>query len=83
MTIMLMSLCSILNLLIKILTGAFANRWYFKHCKNEIQKIKKSSDNPKKDYETKGGVNLAIAVSVMAVVVALNELPTILSMINF
>ena len=83
MTIMLMSLCSILNLLIKILTGAFANRWYFKHCKTEIQKIKKSSDNPKKDYETKGGVNLAIAVSVMAVVVALNELPTILSMINF
>ncbi|MBQ5399527.1 MAG: DUF2628 domain-containing protein [Ruminococcus sp.] len=82
MMFMLMSLCSVLNFIPRILSGAFANRWYFSHCKSEIIKIKKDSANPQQEFETKGGVNMAIAVSVMAIILVLNELPAILSMLQ-
>lgn len=76
------ALFSILSFLLRIIIGAFANRWYFAHCKSEIKKIKQATDNPQKDIEAKGGVNLAIAISVMAIIVVINELPTLMQTIQ-
>lgn len=80
MMLMIMSLCTILTLVLRIIVGAFANRWYFSHCKAEIKKIKQDSENPQQQFETKGGVNIAIAVSVMAIMFAINELPTLMQL---
>jgi hypothetical protein len=59
-----------LRLLIRILSGLFANKLYYSHCAKKISQIK--SENPGKNYtssdlsktlEQKGGVNLPLAAS--------------------
>lgn len=79
MMLMISSLCAILSLVLRIIVGFFSNRWYFLHCKGKIKKIKEASENPQAEFETKGGVNLAIAISVMAIIVFINELPAFIS----
>ena len=75
-----MVLCSVLRLVIQIVVGINANKWYFKHCKKEIKAIKDSEANPQQALETRGGVNLALAVSMYAVYLAINYIPLILQM---
>lgn len=56
------------RLIIRVLCGVFANRLYYKHCAKQINRIK--ADNNETDLhktlETKGGVNLPLAISFYA-----------------
>jgi len=69
---------SIIQLIIQIVVGIKANKWYFNHCKKEIVKIKKNNENAKKDIETKGGVNVTIATSLLVVYVIISYAPMFL-----
>ena len=73
-----MMLCSSLRLVLQIVVGIFANRWYFKHCRTQVKRIKESDDNPNKIIETKGGVNLAPAISIGAIYAAINIIPMLI-----
>ena len=51
-----------------IVIGLCFNRMYFKHCKKQIIRIKeeaKPGENPESTLQTKGGVNTALALSLM------------------
>lgn len=68
---------SILILIIRIVCGAVANRSYYKHCVKQIKTIK-STDNTKpinEVLEQKGGVNIAIAICIGVVFLAINYIP--------
>jgi hypothetical protein len=56
---------SFLKTIVSIVCGAIANRSYYKHCTKKINSIKKKNDGTdiNKELETKGGVNLALAMS--------------------
>lgn len=73
--IFIMMMCSSLRLGIQIVVGIFANRWYFRHCRTEVKKIKDTSDNPNQTLESKGGVNLALALSIGAINAAIYLIP--------
>lgn len=73
--ILLWSMCSSLALGIQIIVGIFANRWYFRHCRNQIKSIKENGDNTNLQIESKGGVNLAIAISIGAIYAAVYFIP--------
>lgn len=70
-----MYFCSIAQLALKIIVGIFANRWYFNHCKTKIKDIKSNNENPANELQTKGGVNTAIAVSLLAVYFIIEFIP--------
>lgn len=70
-----MYFCSIAQLAVKIIVGIFANRWYFKHCKTKIKSIKSNSENASNELQTKGGVNTAIAISLLAVYFVIEFIP--------
>lgn len=76
--IFVMALCSSLRLGIQIIVGIFANRWYFRHCRDQVKKIKQSEDNPNPKIESKGGVNLAPAISMGVIYAAIYVIPTII-----
>ena len=57
-----------LPFIIRILSGIFANRWYYKHSMKKIKAIKESNpeesaDSLNKKLEAGGGVNLPLAIS--------------------
>lgn len=69
---------------IMIFVGANFNRWYMKHCKTEIIKIKqnaKEDENPETLLQTKGGVNVPLAISLLITAIIIRYLPTII--VNF
>lgn len=71
---------SILQIAIQIIVGIYANKWYFKHCKKQIIKIKNGNqDEVKMAIETKGGVNTALAFSLFAVYIIINYAPILFS----
>jgi len=56
-------------IVIKIVAGMCFNRLYFNYCREQIKKIKSggtSGENPETLLQTKGGVNTALASSVIA-----------------
>ena len=56
-----------LRLVIRILSGLFANRLYYSHCSKRIQHIKaEKPEDLSKTLEQKGGVNLPLAASFYA-----------------
>lgn len=64
---------------IMIIVGANFNRWYMKHCKTEIIRIKqnaKEDENPETLLQTKGGVNVPLAISLLITAVIIRYLPT-------
>ncbi len=64
---------------IMIIVGANFNRWYFKHCKGEIIKIKQNTaadENPETLLQTKGGVNVPLAISLMITFIIVRYLPS-------
>ena len=73
--IFLMMFCSTARLVIQIIVGVLANRWYFKHCRTQVKKIKETDENPNKTIESKGGVNLAPAISMGAIYAAVYIIP--------
>lgn len=69
---------------IMIIVGANFNRWYMKHCKTEIIKIKqnaKEDENPETLLQTKGGVNMPLAISLLITAIIIRYLPSII--VNF
>ena len=72
------SALSILTLVISVIIGATANRMYFMHCKKQIIKIKANSTESTdidKEYIKKGGVNVGLAVSLLASKIILSYVP--------
>lgn len=60
---------SLLNIFIRILCGIFGNRWYYKHTIKKINKIKTTSASQQEadtKLNTKGGVNIPLAISLIA-----------------
>ncbi len=71
-----MVICSLLEIAIRIFIGIKANKWYFKHTTKQIKKIKSTgSTNINNDIVTKGGVNTALACSMLLVYLILEYLP--------
>ncbi len=75
-------LFSILSLAVSIISGAIANRCYYKHCKNKIKRIKsEESTEPINDrLEHRGGVNIALALCIGVVYLAITYIPYFISM---
>lgn len=74
-----MYFASFAQLVIRIIVGIFSNRWYFKHCKTQISKIKTDNTNPENDIQAKGGVNTAIAISLFIVYLTIEFIPFFLT----
>ncbi|MCH5303861.1 MAG: DUF2628 domain-containing protein [Ruminococcus sp.] len=70
-----MYISSIAQIVLKIVIGIKANRWYFKHCKNQIAEIKAENENPESEIQARGGVNTAIAISLLAVYFIIEFIP--------
>ena len=78
------SLISLSRIALMIVIGICFNRMYFKHCKTQIIKIKETpspDENPETALQTKGGVNIALAVSLLVAYMIIVYLPNII--INF
>ncbi|MBQ3284085.1 MAG: DUF2628 domain-containing protein [Ruminococcus sp.] len=75
------TLIEIARVVMMIVIGICFNRMYFKHCKKQIVKIKENSDgeNPETVLQTKGGVNIALAISLLAAYIIIVYLPNILT----
>ncbi len=78
-----MYFCSIAQLVLRIIIGIFANRWYFKHCKAKISQIKSENENPEKQIQSKGGVNTAIAISLLVIYLTIEFIPYFFSEVLF
>ena len=76
--LMIMALSGLLRFLLQIFIAIYANRWYFRHCKESIRNIRGSSANPSQDYEIKGGVNLPLAISMYAIYFGVTMIPQFL-----
>lgn len=69
---------SALMLIMSVVIGACANRMYFAHCKKQINKAKKETDDKKQLDELlqkKGGVNLPLAISLWLTYIIVSYLP--------
>lgn len=75
----LMYALSIAQFVIRIVIGVKANRIYFKHCKSRISSIKSENKNLTSELQTRGGVNTAIAVSLLVVYFAIEFIPFFLT----
>ncbi|MBQ3331138.1 MAG: DUF2628 domain-containing protein [Ruminococcus sp.] len=69
------------RIVMMIVIGICFNRMYFKHCKKQIVKIKETSgsENPETVLQTKGGVNIALAISLLAAYLIIVYLPNFLT----
>lgn len=80
--VLLINLSSGLRIAIRVIVGINANKWYFKHCKKRISEIKnKPNDNEKLDFETKGGVNTPLAISLYFAYLIISYLPYFVTLI--
>ncbi len=74
-------LLGIAETVLQFVCGFCANRWYYKHCMKKISHIKKTADTKElanSDLQTKGGVNTAIAISLLVAYMAIQFLPGLL-----
>ena len=71
----------ILILVLRIVIGFTANRMYFKHCKQQIIQIKSQSgsESPENALQTKGGVNMPLAISLLITNLLISYLPSMIS----
>lgn len=78
------TLISFIRVAMMIVIGICFNRMYFKHCKKQIVEIKKNAsgdENSETLLQTKGGVNIALAISLMIAYAVIIYLPSII--VNF
>lgn len=64
-------------LALRVICGIFGNRWYKKHCITKIKQIKTNADSKEAasaELQTKGGVNLALAISLVVTYFLLSAL---------
>lgn len=81
--IILPAIYELIQVTLMITIGACANRLYFSHCKKQIVKIKSataSAEEAENLLQTKGGVNTALAVSLLVTYILIDYLPAILTM---
>jgi hypothetical protein len=79
--VMISSLCSVVYYGLHIVCGFIANRTYYKHCCKQVNLIKlnaKDDSDADNQLQTKGGVNTALAISLLAVAFIINFLPSFL-----
>ena len=72
------TIIDILRFIMMIVVGLCFNRMYMKHCKNKIVFIKNNTpegENPETVLQTKGGVNTALAVSLLVSAMLITYLP--------
>lgn len=77
MTVLLISAgLSLLRIALMVFSGLSANRLYHRHCMKNIQLIKQKcgDGNLNKELETRGGVNLPMAISFFAAYLVIYEL---------
>ena len=70
--------CSIIYYAIHFVCGFIANRCYYKHCCRQVKKIKAttpSATEADNELQTKGGVNTALAFSLLLVMLIINYVP--------
>lgn len=73
---------SLLMILIRVLCGILGNRWYYKHTIKSVVKIKNTSASQQEvdtKLNTKGGVNVPLALSLLASYYIILYLPRFLS----
>ena len=70
-------LANAVSLIVMVISGLIANKCYFNHSVKKIKKIKSTTNKEllNEALETKGGVNLAIAISVAFALLVVNYLP--------
>ena len=77
------TLIDIARIVMMIVVGLCTNRMYMTHCKKKIIAIKNNTpegENPETVLQTKGGVNIALAVSLLISAMLITYLPTILGL---
>ena len=82
MILYLPTLIDIARIAMMIVLGICFNLMYFKHCKKQINHIKsnaKPGENPESTLQTKGGVNTALAISLLVTYLIITYLPNIIS----
>lgn len=82
LTLFLPDLIDMVNLVIMLVIGFTFNRLYFKHCREQINKIKSvtpDGENAETVLQTKGGVNIPLAISLIVSYLVIQLLPNILS----
>lgn len=71
-------LCSYAQIALQIVVGLKANRWYYHHTVKQISTLKANNEvNVQDAVESKGGVNLALAISLLVAYLLLRYLPAI------
>lgn len=73
------ALASFGQIAVRIICALCANRWYYKHCKKQITNIKTESGTKEaadSALQTKGGVNGALALSLVVTYIVISFLPT-------
>ena len=74
-------LFSVVNIVMMVVIGMCFNRMYMNHCKKKIISIKQNTtdgENPETILQTKGGVNTALAVSLLVSSLLISYLPGLL-----
>lgn len=75
------TLIDVMRLAMMIVLGVCFNRMYMTHCKKQIVKIKETAAegvNPEAELQTKGGVNTALAISLLVAYIIIVYLPGII-----
>ncbi|MGN1131397.1 MAG: hypothetical protein ACI4RL_00715, partial [Ruminococcus sp.] len=70
--------CNIIYYALHLVCGFIANRCYYKHCCRQVNKIKAntpSASEADNELQTKGGVNTALALSLLVVMLIINYVP--------
>lgn len=73
--------CLLIYYALHLVCGFIANRCYYKHCCKQVKKIKSQSSSETdadNKLQTKGGVNTALAFSLIVVMLILNYAPAFL-----
>ena len=76
------TILTLLLLVLRIVVGATFNRQYFKHCKLQIIRTKldveESGENAETVLQTRGGVNMPLAISLLVTYLLISYLPNII-----
>lgn len=76
------TLIDLMRIALMLSIGFCFNRMYFKHCKKQINRIKETAspdENPESILQTKGGVNMPLAISLMVTYLVVVYLPNFIT----
>lgn len=73
---------TVASFVLAIIAGVKANKWYMNHCLRTAREVRNTTPSSVEQdalYEKKGGVNIALAMILIAINVALTYVPTLFS----